>query len=206
VRQTTPLNASRHRFLSSSVAAREEVQTTQQTTPPSPPPPATEPVAAAQNGAEAKEVPEYMQKWGELDPNQVEWKRDERRLVRREGTQPVGSRRRRAAIHRSSMNNAVEVPFEQMPYQCFQEARKFLLEDRQEKLKDIATQNLRINNLIAQDPAVSGGPANKEHRLRSMRTHLQELIILADINDPMVKKKFEDGQSMLEKRAENGWY
>lgn len=136
-----------------------------------------------------------MQKWGTLDPRTVENKKQERRLLRREHVQPVGSRRRRAALRRSTLQKAVEIPFEQLPYQCFQEARKFLLEDRQEKIKDIETQQLRIKNLLEQDPAVSGGPGAKETRLRSMRKHLNELIILADVNDPVVKKKFEDGQS-----------
>jgi len=92
------------------------------------------------------------------------------------------------------MQKAAEIPFEQLPYQCFQEARKVLLEDRQEKIKEIQTQQQRIKNLIAQDASISGGPAAKEHRLRSMRKHLDELIVLADINDPVVKRKFEDGQ------------
>lgn len=111
--------------------------------------------------------------------------------------QPVGSRRRRAALRRSALQKATEVPFEQLPYQCFQEARKVLLEDRQEKIKEIETQQLRIRNLIDQDPAVSGGPLAKETRLRSMRKHLNELIVLADINDPVVKRKFEDGQGTI---------
>jgi large subunit ribosomal protein L35 len=69
-----------------------------------------------------------------------------------------------------------------------------LLEDRQEKIKEIEIQQVRIKNLMAQDASVSGGLAAKEHRLRSMRKHLNDLIILADINDPVVKRKFEDGQ------------
>lgn len=69
-----------------------------------------------------------------------------------------------------------------------------MLEDRQEKLKAIETQSLRLKNLMKQDPAVSGGDKAKEARIRSMRNHLNELVILADINDPIVKKKFEDGQ------------
>ena len=92
------------------------------------------------------------------------------------------------------MTQIEQIPFEQLPYQCFQEARKVLLEDRQEKLKEIEIQTLRISNLQAQDPAVSGGILGKEARLRSMRNHLNELILLADINDPMVKRKFEDGE------------
>lgn len=95
------------------------------------------------------------------------------------------------------MQQAPEVPFEQLPYQCFQEARKVLLEDRQEKIREIETQQLRIKNLTTQDPAVSGGPLAKAARLRSMKKHLNELIILADINDPVVKRKFEDGQGKL---------
>jgi large subunit ribosomal protein L35 len=135
-----------------------------------------------------------MQKWGTLDPQMVENKKQERRLLRREHVQPVGSRRRRAALRRSTMQKAPEVPFEQLPYQCFQEARKFLLEDRQEKIKDIVTQQTRMKTVMGQDPQVSGGAAARETRLRSMRKHLNELIILADINDPVVKRKFEDGQ------------
>ena len=69
-----------------------------------------------------------------------------------------------------------------------------MLEDRQEKIKEIETQQTRIKNLMGQDMQVSGGAAAKETRLRSMRKHLTELIILADINDPVVKRKFEDGQ------------
>jgi len=138
-----------------------------------------------------------MQAWGKLDPNRVQKRIDEKRLVRREGIQPIGSRRRRAVLARSTSKEAKPVPFEQLPYQCFQEARKVLVEDRQEKLKEIATQKLRIENLKAQDPEMSGGPEKKEARLRSMQNHLNDLIILADINDPLVKKKFEDGEGTL---------
>jgi large subunit ribosomal protein L35 len=137
-----------------------------------------------------------MQKWGTLDPQTVENKKQERRLLRREHVQPVGSRRRRAVLRRSGLQKAAEIPFEQLPYQCFQEARKILMEDRQEKIKDIETQQLRIKKLMQQDAAVSGGASAKEHRLRSMRKYLDELVILADINDPVVKRKFEDGEGM----------
>ena len=142
-------------------------------------------------------VPDFMQKWGTLDPQTVENKKQERRLLRREHMQPIGSRRRRAVLRRSALQKAAEVPFEQLPYQCFQEARKFLLEDRQEKIREIETQQLRISNLTEQDAAVSGGPLAKEARLRSMRKRLSELIILADINDPVVKRKFEDSQGTM---------
>lgn len=135
-----------------------------------------------------------MQKWGTLDPQTVENKKQERRLLRREHIQPVGSRRRRAVLRRSALQKTSEIPFEQLPYQCFQEARKVLLEDRQQKIKDIEVQQVRIKNLMEQDPAVSGGKMAKEQRLKSMRKYLEELVILADINDPVVKRKFEDGQ------------
>jgi large subunit ribosomal protein L35 len=191
VRQPTngsaAVNGTARRLLSTTAAARDEVHT--ETTAQTPPPPP----------AQAKEMPEYMKKWGNLDPNRVEDKRTERRLIRRDGVQPIGSRRRRAVLRRSALRNTQEVPFEQLPYQCFQEARKVLFEDRQEKLKQIATQKLRLKNLIAQDPAISGGEEAKEHRIASMKKELERLVILADINDPIVKKKFEDGQGDMNK-------
>jgi len=194
VRQLSSANGTR-RLLSTSAAVREEVQT-QPTNATPPPPPSNPPEGAAQK-AGPQDTPEYMQKWGTLDPQMVENKKQERRLLRREHVQPVGSRRRRAALRRSTLQKTDEVPFEQLPYQCFQEARKVLLEDRQEKIKEIKVQQERIKNLMAQDASISGGPAAKEHRLRSMRKHLNDLIILADINDPVVKRKFEDGQGRL---------
>ncbi|KAF2867732.1 phosphatidylethanolamine-binding protein [Massariosphaeria phaeospora] len=196
VRQPASVHGAPVRLLSSSSTAREELQTQP---PPPPPVPAPAATASAPNDSNAAtaENPEYMKKWGTLDPSSVVFKRDERRLLRREGLQPVGSRRRRALLRRSA--NTPDIPFEQLPYQCFQEARKILLEDRQEKLKQIETQTLRLKNLIAQDPAVSGGQAAKEARMRSMRNYINELVILADINDPVVKKKFEDGQGDMNK-------
>jgi large subunit ribosomal protein L35 len=94
------------------------------------------------------------------------------------------------------MNSTANVPFEQLPYQCFQEARRVLAEDRTEKIRLIETQRARIARLVTQDPAVSGGEANKQRRLDSMRKELERLKIVADINDPMVKKRFEDGDGM----------
>jgi len=112
----------------------------------------------------------------------------------RHGIMPVGSRRRRAALKTSA-----NIPFEQLPYQTFQEARKVLQADRAEKLELIAKERVRIANLIAQDPAISGGERNKQNRLDSMRRHLEWLKIQADINDPMIKKRFEDGQGDMNK-------
>ena len=182
------------RLLSTSRVAFDELRTDPSTpTPPLQPP---EPATAASQSTGAQEFPQYMQKWGTLDPEMVENKKQERRLLRREHVQPVGSRRRRAALRRATLQKATMVPFEQLPYQCFQEARKVLMEDRQETLKEIEVQQLRIKNLSEQDPAVSGSALAKQNRIRSMEKHLNDLIILADINDPLVKKKFEDRQGM----------
>ena len=124
-----------------------------------------------------------------FDPATVTSIKGEKALMK-SGVLPIGSRRRRAAI-KSSDN----IPFEQLPYQCFQEARKVLQADREEKLRQIQTERLRISNLLAQDPAnVSGGELQKQRRLDSMRRHLEYLKIQADINDPLIKKRFEDGE------------
>jgi large subunit ribosomal protein L35 len=106
---------------------------------------------------------------------------------------PIGSRRLRAA-----RRNVNAVPFEQLPYQCFQEARKYLAEDRREKLEQIEHMEMRIANVEKQDPNISGGERAKAVRLASMRRLVQELKIYADINDPLVKKKFEDGKGMFD--------
>ena len=48
---------------------------------------------------------------------------------------------------------------------CFQEARKVLAADREEKLKLIATERLRISNLVATDASnIRGGEATKQKR------------------------------------------
>jgi large subunit ribosomal protein L35 len=69
--------------------------------------------------------------------------------------------------------------------------------DREEKLELIAKERLRISNLMATDPAtINGGKRMKNIRLISMNRHLEYLKIQADINDPLIKKRFEDGQGM----------
>lgn len=123
-----------------------------------------------------------------LAPALVSTQRDENWPLR-SGLPPIGSRRRRAAL-RDSPN----LPFEQLPYQCFQEARKVLAADREEKLKQIELQRARIARLLQQDATVSGGEFEKQRRLTSMRKHLEELKILADINDPAIRKRFQDGE------------
>ncbi|KAI2643362.1 phosphatidylethanolamine-binding protein [Xylaria nigripes] len=112
----------------------------------------------------------------------------ERKLMRM-GTPPIGSRRRRAAL-RSSQN----IPFEQLPYQCFQEARKILQEDRQEKLQALAKELVKLKRL-EETPAEEfpKGQRIKDMRIAGLKKYIEELKILIDINDPIVKRRFEDG-------------
>lgn len=127
-----------------------------------------------------------------LTPDTVVGKRQEKKLFRTQHKMPIGSRRRRAVIKTLGES----IPFEQLPYQCFQEARKVLAEDREEKVKTIELFRARIAQLMEVDPAACGGEEKKQRRLDSMRKKLEKYKILADINDPLVKKKFEDGHGM----------
>jgi large subunit ribosomal protein L35 len=95
-----------------------------------------------------------------------------------------------------ALATAGSVPFEQLPFQCFQEARKVLMEDRAEKVKMIEKERAKIARLREVPDEQAGGTRQKETRLRSMQTTLEHWKILADINDPMVKKRFEDGLGM----------
>lgn len=126
-----------------------------------------------------------------LDPNTVSTFREERILNRIQHVHPIGSRRRRAALQSSD-----NVPFEQMPYQCFQEARKVLAADREEKVQQIAEMRKRIAHWQAIPAAAMGGEYVKKGKLVRMQKHLEDLKVLADINDPVIKKRFEDGQGM----------
>ena len=125
------------------------------------------------------------------DPETVTNRDWERELVA-SGIYPIGSRRRRAAL-----KTLPNIPFEKLPYQCFQEARAILKADRQEKMQQIENERARIARLVNIDgAALAGGEAGKQRRLRDMRACLEKLKILADINDPLIKKRFEDGQGM----------
>ncbi|KAJ4306494.1 mitochondrial 54S ribosomal protein YmL35 [Collariella sp. IMI 366227] len=107
----------------------------------------------------------------------------------------LGSRRRRAALATTG-----SVPFEHMPYQCFQEARKILAQDRDEKVAKIISETAKIKRLEEADASTfRGGEKFKQRRLESMRKYVEELKILADINDPLVKRRFEDGQGDMNK-------
>ncbi|KAL7811991.1 phosphatidylethanolamine-binding protein [Trichoderma gracile] len=129
----------------------------------------------------------------DLDPNSV-LPEFEAPLIKA-GKMPVGSRRRRVALRTTAA-----IPFEQLPYQAFQEARAVLAADRQEKVAKIREQLGKIAALEAKDAAqVKGGEKMKETKLASLRRSVEELKILADINDPLVKKRFEDGLGDMNK-------
>ncbi|RMZ84732.1 hypothetical protein DV737_g1013, partial [Chaetothyriales sp. CBS 132003] len=107
----------------------------------------------------------------------------------------LGPRRRRLAVQQTSA-----IPFNQLPYQCFQEARNILIADRAEKLQQIEKERARIERLRATDAAdVPGGERAKGVRLRSMADYLEKLKVWADINDPSVKRRFEDGKGDMNK-------
>lgn len=108
-------------------------------------------------------------------------------LLRAAGKTPIGSRRRRAALQSSA-----NIPFSQLPYQCFQEARKVLQDDRREKTEQIEKERGRIRRL----EGIEQRTPREEERLRLMRQSVEKLKLLADVNDPLVKKRFEDGMGM----------
>lgn len=141
-------------------------------------------LASEEAQTEAKSQPFYKSP----DPELVSSPRLERKLLR-QGVTPVGSRRRRAALQ-----NSANIPFEQLPYQCFQEARKVLLADRVEKLGEIEKIRAKIARIEALSEEQAGGKQVQNSRLGGLKAHLEKCKIHADINDPMVKKRFEDGQ------------
>jgi large subunit ribosomal protein L35 len=80
-----------------------------------------------------------------------------------------------------------------LPYQCFQEARKVLAEHRNEVLEKIELMRGRIARLSEKPAETRSEITSKEHSLKLMRKKLEAYKIEADINDPLVKKRFEDG-------------
>ena len=71
------------------------------------------------------------------------------------------------------------------------------MEDRAEKIELIEKERAKIARLREVPDEQAGGTRQKETRLRSMQNTLEHWKILADINDPMVKKRFEDGLGMI---------
>ncbi|OAA78899.1 Phosphatidylethanolamine-binding protein PEBP [Akanthomyces lecanii RCEF 1005] len=128
-----------------------------------------------------------------LDPNTVP--RELEQELMDQGTMPIGSRRRREAIRTTG-----SIPFEQLPYQAFQEARKILAADREAKVASLQATAAKMAALEARDAAeVRGGETMRQIRLKSLRKEAHRLTILADINDPLVKRKFEDGLGDMSK-------
>ncbi|KAM0461588.1 hypothetical protein ACHAPV_004296 [Trichoderma viride] len=145
--------------------------------------------AAAETSSAAAAQPSAL----DLDPNSVlpEFESD---LIKA-GKMPIGSRRRRVA-----MRTTASLPFEQLPYQAFQEARAILAADRQEKVAKIQEELEKISLLEKKDAALlKGGQAMKDTKLASLRRYIEQLKIQADINDPLVKKRFEDGLGDMDK-------
>lgn len=98
-----------------------------------------------------------------------------------------------------AVNSSIGLPFEQLPYQCFQEARQILLQDREEKMKQIAIERDRILRVQARPVSDFGGEQQKKGKLVSMHKYLEQLKILADVNDPAVLRRFEDGLGDMDK-------
>lgn len=68
--------------------------------------------------------------------------------------------------------------------------------DREEKLAQIVEMRKRIAHWQDVPASDCGGEFAKKGKLVRMHKHLEELKILADINDPVIKKRFEDGEGM----------
>lgn len=151
---------------------------------------------AAKAEAKAAAKRELKAQW--LDPNITTLPWAEKKLIKK-GINPIGSRRRRAAV-RQTLN----IPFEQLPYHCFQEARKLLAEDRAQKLEDIRKTYQKLKTLETQSAdTYRGGEEYKSKKMRSLRKHLEYLKVQADMNDPAVKRKFEDGFGMFNATIRN---
>lgn len=144
-------------------------------------------VASADTGASAESRAELKARW--LDPNTTTLAWAERKLLK-QGRNPIGNRRRRAAVRQTP-----DIPFEQLPYHAFQEARKLLAADRAEQLEEIKQAHQRVKTVEA-TPAEKyrHGELRRGLKLYNLRKHVEYLKIQADINDPNVKRRFQDGQ------------
>lgn len=176
------ISAAAARSFSSSASRRDVESATSSSSTPAADAQSAQELASATKAAN----PALKEQW--LDPNTTTLLWAERRLLK-QGREPIGSRRRRAAVRQSP-----NIPFEQLPYHCFQEARRVLAEDRAEKLEELKETSVEIAKLEQRPAKVyRAGEQFKQKRLESLREHLEDLKIQADINDPAVKRKFEDG-------------
>lgn len=188
--QASPsISAAAARFFSNSTSRRDVEPTTSSSTAPAA---SAADAQAVQDLANAPpKAPNPMrEQW--MDPNTTTLVWAERKLLK-QGTEPIGSRRRRAAVRQSP-----NIPFEQLPYHAFQEARKVLGGDRAQKLEAISETSEEIRKLEARPADVyRAGEHHKQKKLDSLRRHLEYLKIQADINDPAVRRKWEDGHGKL---------
>lgn len=72
-----------------------------------------------------------------------------------------------------------------------------LLTDREEKLKEIESVRQKLSRLQALSAEEAGGEQSRKSRIVALELRLERLKILADINDPIVKRRFEDGLGNL---------
>ena len=72
-----------------------------------------------------------------------------------------------------------------------------LLTDREEKLKEIESVRQKLSRLQALSAEEAGGEQSRKSRIVALELRLGRLKILADINDPIVKRRFEVGLGNL---------
>lgn len=78
-----------------------------------------------------------------------------------------------------------------------------LAEDRTAKLKELKETSVEIAKLEQRPANVYwAGEQFKQKKLESLYRHLEDLKIQADINDPAVKRKFEDGLGKFQSEQE----
>ena len=66
------------------------------------------------------------------------------------------------------------------------------------KLQQIEEEKRRIAKVEATDVSKLGGEVAKKGKLGGMYKYLEQLKVLADVNDPVIKKRFEDGLGMFQ--------
>jgi large subunit ribosomal protein L35 len=123
-----------------------------------------------------------------LDPHTVYTPKQERLLWENQRLRPIGSRRMRVA-----KATTPGVPFEQLPYQCFQEARKVLVDHRNEVLEKIKAQTERIERIKNREAGAQDEKRDGQ-TIRKLTRNIQGLVIEADSQDPLILKRFEDGK------------
>lgn len=106
--------------------------------------------------------------------------RRDQQSTNKPGQSSASSRRLRGATRFSKILR--------QPYQCYQEALKIIQADREVKLKQIKLEQERIARVKAQDLSQT----LRKKKLNAMEKHLEYLKVLTDINDPEIKRRFEE--------------